>query len=348
VRGSLRVLRKDLIEFLDGIRGVLLVLVLPTLALVFVGQLNVTATPVRLVVVTAGEKGDKAVAEKLALDETGPFEITRRHAPTVLDPFRVLVETRADLLLDATAEEPSNWDVFTASTEPGRLLTMRQALRRVTAARPGLHAYFPDASDPRRNLLPATITLVICLIPFVVAAPSVIGERENHTLDVLLSARGIGATRLVVGKVMLPVALTLFDLAAMLLLVHLVHGVQVKAGLLAVIGLVLPAILASTALGLAVSALVRSQAQAMLAASIYFLVLLLFSGFIYPLDHATPLVQNLALLLPLTHILPAFRAWMFGGWATVDARVPMTFLLADTLLYGVFAAVAFQRLRRRL
>jgi len=350
--GILRVLRKDLIEFLDGVRGVLLVLVLPPLALVVVGQLNVTAAPLRLLVVTADDKGDATVTAKL--DETAPFEITRRQAPVVLDPLRLLVESRADLLLDATAPKSSEWNVYTASTDPARFVTLRQLVGGVVPWPPratrgqGLRAYFPDVADPRLNLLPATVTLVLCLVPFVVAAPSLIGERENHTLDILLSARGIGAARLLAGKVLLPVALTLLNLAAMLVLVQLVYGVQVKAGLLAVLGLVLPAILASTFLGLAVSALARSQTQAMLSASIYFLVLLLFSGFIYPLDRATPLVRELAMLLPLTHILPAFRAWMFGGWGSVDPGLPMKFLLANALVYALFAGATFYRLRERL
>jgi len=350
--GLLRVLRKDLIEFLDGIRGALLVLVLPPLALVFVGQLNVTAAPVRLLVVTADQKGEDTVAAKL--DETAPFEISRRQLPAVLDPLRLLVEARADLLLDATDPEPEEWQLYTGSTDPAHFVTLRQLTPRVVPWPPGatgvqgLRAYFPDVGDPRLNLLPATMALVLCLVPFVVAVPSLIGERENHTLDVLLATRGIGAARLLAGKVLLPVVLSLFNLAAMLVLVQLVYGVQVKAGLLDVLRLLLPAVLASTFLGLAVSALAHSQAQAMLSASIYFLVLLLFSGFIYPLDRATPLVREFALLLPLTHILPAFRAWTFGGWSTINPGPATTLIALNAVAYGLFAAGAFYWLRRRL
>ena len=350
--GVLRVLRKDLTEFLDGIRGIVLVLVLPPLALLFVGQLNVTAAPVRLLVVTA-DAGTAARLAQRGLDEASPFVLARRELPAMQDPLALLAESGVDLLLDATAAESDRWELYTRATDPARLAVLRQLAPVAFAgtspgAGQGLRAYFPQAADPRLNLLPAAMMLVLCLVPFVVAAPALIGERESHTLDVLLATRGIGCARLFAGKALLPVVLAFFDLAVMLVLVQLVHGMQVKSGLLAAAALLVPAVLASTFLGLAVSALARSQAQAMLSASIYFLVLLLFSGFVYPLENSAPLVRQAAMLLPLTHILAPFRAWMFGAWSTVAWMPPAGWLVTEALAYGLLAALAFRRMRRRL
>ena len=105
---------------------------------------------------------------------------------------------------------------------------------------------------------------------------------------------------------------------------------------------------ASGALGLTVSSLATSQSLAILSVGIYFLALILISGFIFPIQEGSVLIRVLAHLLPLTFILPELRSWMFGAGSAVLKLDSLAWLSGQAVVYGALAALAFGRLLRRV
>jgi ABC-type multidrug transport system permease subunit len=275
-----------------------------------------------------------------------------------------------DLLLNVTFEG-GPWEIYVAETNPRRvawLLNLAHGIRLVRGEvedskigapllykvgplggplplRPAL-LYYPQSADTSLALLPSTFSLIVCFLSFTVAAPSLIRERELHTLEILLGAPGIRGHTVLVGKTLLPVGVSLLASLVMLVVVQAVYGLYVKADVvLFLLFMVLP-ILSSTLLGLLVSALARSQVQTVMASAIYFFCLLLLSGFLYPTEAGTPAIQTVTRSLGLTYLLDPASAWFFG--AEPFRNLSWLPLVIQCLVYAALAGLAWRKQLRRM
>jgi ABC-type multidrug transport system permease subunit len=206
-----------------------------------------------------------------------------------------------------------------------------------------LFVYFPRAASRSDGLLPLVIALVVCFVPFVLTAPTLIEEKQQHTFEVLLAAPNVSPIALFTGKSLLPVAVALFDFAVMLALAQSVYHLDVKAGLVSMTLVLLPALFSSAFLGLAFSAVATSQPQAMIASAVYFLAIALFSGLITPINEASAFLQAFSKLFPLTFAYPPLTAWMFGAARTPHLLASTVWLLAQAGIYLLIAILAFRR-----
>jgi ABC-type multidrug transport system permease subunit len=239
---------------------------------------------------------------------------------------------------DPDAQEDLQAEFGRWSTEVGAL----------GAVPPGkLKAYYPRALDRTLDLVASTLVLIICFLPFVLAAPSFIREKEAHTLEILLSAPGIDAPALVTGKSLFVVVVALAELLLLVVLAQSLYGIHVKPGFLTVPLLFLPAILSTALLGLAVSALAVTQAQVGLASALYFLAITLLTGFLVPLDEASGLVRGLSQLFPLTLVRPAFRSWTLGA-EPQGLPEALAGLWIQCGVYGAFCLAAVRQALRRI
>lgn len=208
--------------------------------------------------------------------------------------------------------------------------------------------YFPEANDRTKGHLPMTIAIIVTFIPFIIAAPTLLKERELHTIEVLLAAPGMRPVWLFLGKCTMPVILTLIDFLLMIVLAQSVYHLYIKSQAWTPIVLLLPAVLSSTFLGIAVSALARSQSQVLLAAAGYFLALALLTGFFYPIDQGPVAVRTLSELFPLTQLRPALNFWMLGD-GTMPHLWRATFHgVGQCVGYAIVAMFAYRRMLREL
>jgi len=386
LKGTWRIFRQDLIQLLDGFHGLVLVFILPTLLLGLVGQLSVQAPPFQIRISGTPAGDEREVYDELIalLGDISTVEFHTREQ-LALDPLSELKDGGLDLLINLEGDRPREWVLYTAANSRPTLASVRQlasglerAMRVIEAwadardpeevedladetLRWGtelgalgsftprqLLAYYPAALDRTTDLAAGTLVLIICFLPFVLAAPAFIREREAHTLEVMLAAPGIGGRAVLAGKWLFVVAVTVVELLLLMVVVQSVYGIQIKPGFLGMMGLILPAILATTLLGLAVSMLVRTQAQVGMASALYFLALTLLTGFLLPLDASSVLIRGLSQLFPLTAVMPVFKAWTFGagpGSAYVSA---LGLLLAQCLVYGTVAFGALRYAMRRV
>ena len=76
--------------------------------------------------------------------------------------------------------------------------------------------------------------------------------------------------------------------------------------------------MASLGVGLLISTVVRTQAQAMQLSFFFLLPNILLSGFMFPREAMPPLAQWIGLLLPLTYYLRVLRAILLKGVGTAQ------------------------------
>jgi ABC-type Na+ efflux pump permease subunit len=188
-----------------------------------------------------------------------------------------------------------------------------------------------------------TIALVLCFFPFIIAAPSLVREKESHTIEVLLTAPGITHNWLFVAKCYLPILVAAMAAILMFVCAESFYQYYFKSGFLLLGVYVLLAMSAATFLGLAISAVVRSTIQAAAASALYFVCLLLFSGFFVALDQSSGAVRLIANCLPLATLDQIIKAWMFGGQLPGASALPLRLLFGQAVVFGAIAWVSYRR-----
>jgi ABC-type multidrug transport system permease subunit len=161
----------------------------------------------------------------------------------------------------------------------------------------------------------------------------------------VLSAPGVSAWRLFTARALLPVIVTAFLFLVMVVQVDLLFGLHTKGEMATTVLAIIPALLVASFLGVAASALVSSQTQAVMASALYFAALMLLTGFITPLSGASPVVVALSRLLPLTFAMPALNAWFYGAGSHFIGGGWLALQLAASLILGW---LSFRRFLRRL
>jgi hypothetical protein len=225
----------------------------------------------------------------------------------------------------SSADGPTLLDTLGATTGPSTLTL-----------------FHPLVLDRPRALLPEIVALVVCFLPFVLAAQSLLKERESRTAEILLCAPGVTPRTLFAGKVGMPLLIALITFGLAVALLQPVHHLYVKPGLLAILIVIVPAVLASTLIGLAASASAGTAAHATIVSAMYLLMITLFSSFLYPISSQNARLLGVASSLsPLTFVHPAMKAWMFG--APVPVVMPLLSLLAQCVVFGTIAAFAYRR-----
>jgi ABC-type multidrug transport system permease subunit len=284
-----------------------------------------------------------------------------------------------DLLLNIETESPYGWLFYSAETTQPRVLQQRALVAgleraalatyllsesgedveafvtlgvQVAAMSVGtphrLFHYYPRATDRITNLFTRVFALILCLLPFALTAPAWIRERECHTLETLLAAPRIGAGSLVAGKVLFALVVTLFEFLLMLVLAESFHSLGAKTGMTQITLFLLPALLASALLGIALSTLANSQSHVAWAVALYVLGSTLFGGFFYPIEQAGPVVSVLSNAFPLTFVHPAMTRWMLGAGAATVLSPASAALWCQALALGLATWIAVLRALRRL
>ncbi len=211
-----------------------------------------------------------------------------------------------------------------------------------------LVAYYPPVSRIDRSTVPAFIGLVAVFLPFLVASASFAKEREARTLETLILAAGRSWTRIVAGKLVLPLCVAMVASLLLLVVARSAYGFGIKPELASTLAIQLLAALVSALLGIAVSTITRSQQEAYLTSAVYLIGLILVTGTIYPIDEASWPVVLVSYAFPLTFSGPPLEAYMMQGAAA--AIVPWHFVgMAGQLAAAIVLCIAaFRRMRRTL
>jgi len=180
-------------------------------------------------------------------------------------------------------------------------------------------------------IVPGIIGLLLTLTLLMITAMALVRERERGTLEQLI-VTPISKTSLMLGKV-LPFALVGYvQVTVILVLGRLVFDVPVRGNLGLLYLITAPFIIASLALGLFVSTVVRTQVQAMQLSFVFILPTVLLSGFMFPREAMPAFAQWLGAAFPITYYLRVLRGILLKG-AGIDA------MWQDTLALVAFAIV---------
>jgi ABC-2 type transport system permease protein len=201
--------------------------------------------------------------------------------------------------------------------------------------------YNPGLRSPN-YIVPGLVGVILTITMVLVTAMAIVRERERGTLEQLI-VTPITKTELMLGKIAPYVGVGMVQMTAVLVLGRFVFDVPLTGNVLLLYGVALVFVIASLALGLFVSTLVRTQQQAMQASFFFVLPNILLSGFMFP-RQAMPLVfQWLGALLPLTHFLKVLRGILLKGVGTTELWQEMLLLVLFAVGLIALAVRRFQK-----
>lgn len=194
------------------------------------------------------------------------------------------------------------------------------------------------------QIVPGLIGVILSLTMVMFTAVSVVRERERGNMELLLTTPARPA-ELMTGKLLPYVAIGLLQTSIVLAVGYLLFNVPVHGSLLHLYVAAGLFIAATLTLGLFISTLVQTQAQAFQAALFTLLPSILLSGFVFPYQGMPVVVQYLAQGLPLTHFVVLVRGIVLRGASLTDLWLPMVKLL---VFFGVMLIAAMLRFRKHL
>lgn len=209
-------------------------------------------------------------------------------------------QARAQVIVDAADPLASTAAINAAS------LTARASAVGRTPIDVRVRPWFNPALKSSTYIVPGLVGLLLSITLIVITSMAIVRERERGTLEQLV-VTPIDKTSLMLGKIV-PFALVGYvQMTVILTLGKLLFGIPLHGSLLLLYVLSAAFIVANLGLGLFVSTIAQTQAQAMQLSFMFMLPNILLSGYMFPREAMPLAAQWIGLALPLTYYLKILR-----------------------------------------
>jgi ABC-2 type transport system permease protein len=226
----------------------------------------------------------------------------------------------------------------------GATLAVEQG-ERPTTIEGRVRVWFNPELESRDFMVPGVLALLLLVITANLSSMAIVRERELGTLEQLY-VTPLGRWELIAGKLLPYAMLGFLDVLLVTGVAILWFDVPFRGSL----GMLLVGssayLLCTLGLGLMVSTMSATQQQAMMTATFFFLVPMVYlSGFIFPIENMPQVIQYATYLIPLRYFLIIVRGIFLKGIG-LDLLWPQAVALAAW--GGVVLALAVARSRKRI
>lgn len=181
------------------------------------------------------------------------------------------------------------------------------------------------------NFVPGIMGMIFILICAIMTSVSIVREKENGTMNLLLVSP-VRPVTIILGKLVPYLILSCVILAVMLTMAYTVLGLPASGNIWNVALISLLYIVLSLSIGLLVSTLVDSQLSAlMVSAVIFMLPVIMLSGMIFPFDNMPVALQYLSGIVPARWYISAMRKLMIQQLDLSNVAREATILLGMTV-----------------
>lgn len=240
----------------------------------------------------------------------GGFQAQLSNAAT--DPPEVqLIVDGADVAAAQTAVEAGQgltasygqaFTVTSVNAESGQAVPLDMSLR----------VWFNEEMKESNYMIPSELGFIAAAISAMLASMVIARERELGTLEQLI-VTPVSSSQLIIGKSVMAVSLGYILFLLMLGMVVWLFDVPMRGSLPLLMVLAFFYILVELGWGLMISVVSRTQMQALLTCFMVIMVMIIFSGYAFPVDTMPPILQAIANIFPLKHWLIVFRAILLKG-----------------------------------
>ena len=311
-----------------------------------------TADSRRLIGVIANT-GNFQIVGEVASREALRAEImaSRASAALVIPPdyardVRAGRTATAQMIVDAADPQSSSAAMsgaqLAAAALATQIVTERAAL--VPPLEMRVRPWFNPAQRSAIFIVPGVIGVLLTITLTLITSTAIVRERERGTLEQLV-VTPIGKTSLMLGKLVPFMLVGYVQMTVVLGLGKLIFRIPTEGSIPMLYLLALPFMFASLGVGLLISTVARSQAQAMQLSFFFMLPNILLSGYIFPRVAMPEPAQWIGLVLPLTYFLKVLRGILLKGVVFTDVWQPTVSMI---VIATVLLAVSVRRFRKTI
>ena len=191
-------------------------------------------------------------------------------------------------------------------------------------------------------VMPGVIGLTLQLLTVMLMAVSITRERERGTLDQLM-ASPITRSELILGKLVPYLGMSLLNVVTILFVADRWFNVPVRERLPLLLAFCALFVLTSLATGLLISAISRSQFQAIQIAVFYVLPVFMLSGAYAPIEAIPDAIRPITYLFPLMYFCRAVRAVTLRGAGLLLVWRDLAILGGFVLIFLYWAVLSFKK-----
>ena len=176
-----------------------------------------------------------------------------------------------------------------------------------------VRVWFNPELESKDFMIPGILALLLLVVTTNLSSMSIVREKELGTLE-QLNVTPIARWELIVGK-MLPYAfIGLIDVLLVVFVALVWFEVPLRGSFLLLLAMCVVYLMTTLGLGLFVSTISATQQQAMMTASFFFLIPMVFlSGFVFPIENMPAVIQPVTYLIPLRYFLVILRGIFLKG-----------------------------------
>lgn len=200
-------------------------------------------------------------------------------------------------------------------------------------ARLVVRSWFNPNLESRWFIVPGIVALLTLVVTTVVTALTVAREREMGTFEQLL-VTPYRPFEILIGKSVPAMVIGLAEGTLIVIIGSLWFGVPLRGDLALLYAGLFLYILAVIGVGLMISAVSRTQQQAILGAFLFVVPAIILSGFATPIANMPPIIQDLTLANPMRYFLIIVRGIFLEGLPAslvYDRLWPMAIIAMVTL-----------------
>ncbi|MCC7223007.1 MAG: ABC transporter permease [Chitinophagales bacterium] len=195
------------------------------------------------------------------------------------------------------------------------------------------------------NFVPGVMTLILMLLGAMMTSVSIVREKENGTMEILLVSP-MRPLLVVLSKAVPYMVLCFVDVLIILLMAHTVLDMPLRGSLPLLLAESMLFIITTLSLGLLISSLVSSQQIAMFISLVGMLMpSLVFSGFMFPIENMPKIMQIMSNIVPTKWYYNIVKNIMVKG-------LGFSFVYQQTIILGlmtvVFLTIAIKTFKVRL
>jgi ABC-2 type transport system permease protein len=176
-----------------------------------------------------------------------------------------------------------------------------------------IRVWFNPQLESKDFMIPGIIALLLLVVTTNLSSMAIVRERELGTLE-QLNVTPIARWELILGKMLPYAVIGLIDVLLVVVVAIFWFEVPLRGSFPLLLLMCLVYLLTTLGLGLFVSTISATQQQAMMTASFFFLIPMVFlSGFVFPIENMPAIVQKVTYLIPLRYFLVILRDIFLKG-----------------------------------
>lgn len=321
-------IRKEVLHLLRDFRTITVVLVMPVVLLLLFGfAISTEVNNIRVVAVVDQHTDEtRQIINRLCANAYFTFEgvVTNNDVESLLRKGRadaaVMLRTENGTLKHQIIVDASNTNMAQTSTaylESVISSGMELPIMTSTLYNPQLRSAY--------NFVPGIMGMIFILICAMMTSVSIVGEKENGTMDLLLVSP-VRSWTIILGKLVPYFLLSCIILVLMLVMSYTVQDIPFSFNVVNVVWVTILYMVLALALGLLVSTIVSTQVSALLVSGVMFMIpVIMLSGMIFPVENMPLVLQWLSCIIPARWYISAMRVLMIQ-------QLPVGYVLTDVLV----------------